>query len=147
MTSGVAKSAINAVLDDKELLQASSPRIEHLQVFGKSLLEHVIVGDAKMTVFEEFSDELLGVLRGLLPPATKSCLASTRREMLWSTFHQVYLLQLPMLWERLLASLGLECDDDLLQQSTNQMLLEMIYLQSFLPHLCLNLKKALKISN
>ena len=131
MASGVARSAINAVLDDKELLQASSPRIERLQVFGKNLLERVIAGDAEMTVFEEFSDELLGVLRGLLQPATKSCLASTRREMLWSTFHQACLLQLPMVWERLLASLGLECDDDLLQQSTNQKLLEMIIPSEF----------------
>jgi len=133
MASGMTRCAISAVLEDEEL-KVNSPRIERLKRLGSTVLERVIAGDAEMTAFDEFSTNLLSLLRGLFQPANVCRSVSTKREKLWTSFHQICIRQLPEVWEQLFSSLAIEYDDDLLQQSTNQKLFEMLLSSEFSSH-------------
>ena len=124
------RCAIDAVLTDREL-QVSSPRSEKLHKLGEIILERVTAGDAEMTLFDNFSAELLGILKGLLQSTTACRSLSSKREKLWCLFHQARLLTLPEIWERLLRALDIPYDDDLLQQSANKELFEMILQAQF----------------
>ena len=129
MASGMVRCAIDAVLTDREL-QVSSPRSEKLHKLGEIILERVTAGDAEMTLFDNFSAELLGILKGLLQSTTACRSSSSKREKLWCLFHQARLLTLPEIWERLLRALDIPYDD-LLQQSANKELFDMILQAQF----------------
>ena len=87
------RCAIDAVLIDKEL-QVSSPRSEKFHRLGENVLERITAGDAEMTLFNNFSAELLDILRGLLQSTTACRSLSSKREKLWCLFHQARLLTL-----------------------------------------------------
>ena len=109
----------------------SSPRSEKLHKLGEIILERVTAGDAEMTLFDNFSAKLLGILKGLLQSTTACRSLSAKREKLWCLFHQARLLTLPKIWEILLRALDIPYDDDLLQQSANKELFEMILQAQF----------------
>jgi len=128
MASGMNRCAISAVLEDEEL-RVNSSRIECLKRLGNTVLERVIAGDAEMTAFDEFSTNLLSLLRGLFQPANVYRSVSTKREKLWTSFYQICLRQLPEVWEQLFSSLAIEYDE-----STNQKLFEMLLSSEFSSH-------------
>ena len=126
MASVLTRSAINAVLEDKELQRISSSRIEGLQRQGKALLNRVTAGDSERHAFEEFSTEIVGILKDIWICLDAKRTSSCKREKLWSSFHQACLFQLPGIWEKFLSALHIDQSDDILQQSVNQKIIEMI---------------------
>ena len=113
---------------DKLGRKTHSPRIVKAHELCKAIQER---SDREITLFEDFSIELLGILNGLLQPSATYRSSSAKREKLWSNFHQMCLVGLPEIWERFLSSLAVEYDDDLLQQSVSQELFEMILPSQF----------------
>ena len=53
------------------------------------------------------------------------------RGKLWSEFHKVALCELPAMSDELFLLLGIQCEDQLLVQSTNQKLFEMVLTNHF----------------
>ena len=129
------RCVIDAVVTDGEL-QVSSPRSEKLHRLGENILERVTAGDAEMTLFDNFSAELLDILRGLLQSTTACRSLSSKREKLWCLFHQARLLTLHEIWGRFLRALDIPYDDDLLQQSANKELFEIILQTQFSVSTC-----------
>ena len=104
MASALTRSAINAVLEDKESQRISSSRIEGLQRQGKALLNGVTAGDSERHAFEEFSTEIVGILKDIWICSDAKRTSSCKREKLWSSFHQACLFQLPGIWEKFVCS-------------------------------------------
>ena len=127
MDSGMVRCAFTNILD-KLGRKTHSPRIVKAHELCKAIQE---CSDREITLFEDFSSELLGILNGPLQPSATYRSSSAKREKLWSNFHQMCLVGLPEIWERFLSSLAVEYDDDLLQQSVSQELFEMILPSQF----------------
>ncbi len=51
---------------------------------------------------------------------------STMRGRLWAAFHKVAMCDLPPVWDNIFSSLGLECKDKLICQSTNEKVFNML---------------------
>ena len=77
MASGITRCAIASVLDDMKPKYRSS-RIEKAQELGKTIMEQA--GETEMTAFEDFSTELLELLRGLLQSSTTYRSSAAKRE-------------------------------------------------------------------
>lgn len=84
-----------------------------------------------MEIFDTVCASLYSKLELICDSCTglKSC--SAAKGKLWSLFHKVTLCELPDMWCELFLSLGMECDDHLLSQSTNQKLFEKVLLNHF----------------
>ena len=91
-----------------------------------SLLNRVTAGDSERHAFEEFSTEIVGILKDIWICSDAKLTSSCKREKLWSFFHQACLFQLPGIWEKFLSALHINQSDDILQQSVNQKIIEMI---------------------
>ena len=125
MASGLVRCALYAVLEDKEL-QMTSTRIDGLKELGKSILEKIVKGESEMAAFDAFSSELTTALRSILHTSVTYRSSAAERGAAWRTFHQVRLSKLPELWDSFLSEIKIEASDQLLQQSFNQKLFEMI---------------------
>ena len=86
----MVRCALSAVLDDVNLKNIDTSRVQCMREVGKSILESVTVGERKLFVFNAFSEEVLVVLRSV----TEVSLSNTaiKREKLWSRFHQACIL-------------------------------------------------------
>ena len=125
----MVRCALNAVLDDVNLKNIDTSRVQCMREVGKSVLESVTVGERELVAFDAFSEEILVVLQSVTQVSLSN--NAIKREKLWSRFHQACILQLPQVWKQLLSSLQVECSDDILQQSTNRKLFEMMLPSEF----------------
>ena len=122
------KSAIKTVLDENEL-QLSSLRRDNLKRGGKRILE--LIGGEVEQLFIDFSTRLATAIRSTFRSSTTYRSSATKREKLWSAFHQLRFSKLPTLWKDFLSSIEVDYDDQLLQQSVNQKLFEKILPEHF----------------
>ena len=68
MASGMARCAINAVLEDMRL-KALSPRIEKVLQLGESIMGRITASETDATTFDDFSIEMSSILRGTVQSA------------------------------------------------------------------------------
>ena len=123
MASGIVRSAISAVVDDGNLTGIDSLRAKNMIAVGKSILQSVASGEAEMSAFDTFSEDILRILK--VSPG--SCANnSIKRERLWTRFHAACITELPEVWRNLFSAIKVDVDDDLLQQSTNRKLFEVV---------------------
>ena len=125
MASGFVKCGLSAVMEDKELQMISS-RIDSMKELCKSVLERIVKGEAEMIAFDAFSAELTTVLKGILQTSATYRSSAAKREAIWHAFHQARLSKLPELWDSFFSAIKIEAGDQLLQQSVNQKLFEML---------------------
>ncbi len=131
MASGLLRSALSAVMEDKEL-QMTSSRIDSMKELCKSVLERIVKGKAEMSAFNAFSAELTTILKGILHTYATYRSSAAKQGALWYVFHQVWLSKLPEMQDSFCSAIKIEAGDQLLQQSVNQKLFEML-----LPGQCL----------
>ena len=81
--------------------------------------------------FDSFSASLYSKLKLLCESCKKLKYCSAMRGKLWSEFHKVALCELPAMWDELFLSLGIQCEEQLLAQSTSQKLFEMVLTNYF----------------
>ena len=125
MASELVRCALSTVLEDKDL-EVNSSRIDSLKELGTNILERVTRGEAEKTAFDKFSTELTTLLRGTFHPSATNRSSAAKREKLWSVFHQLRLSELPKLWDDFLSLIEIRTSDQLLQQSVNQKVFEML---------------------
>ena len=125
------KSSIKTVLEENEL-QLSSLRRDSLKQAGKRILELAEGGEVER-LFIEFSARLATAVRNTFRSSTTYRSSATKREKMWSAFHQLRLSELPTIWKDFLSSIEVDYDDQLLQQSVNQKLFESVLLEHFPP--------------
>ena len=77
-------------------------------------------GEAEVTAFDKYSTSLLCVLKSAFDNTRIYRSPATKRQKLWSDFHQLRVKRLPKIWEELFKALNLQVDDPFLQQSVNQ---------------------------
>ena len=106
MASGLVRCAISTVMDEEEL-QMKTARLEKLRETGKLVLERAGDGEANLTAFDSFSEQL-------------------------TSFHvNLRMFELPKIWSSFLSGIKVESKDQLFQQSVNQKLYEMMLQQHF----------------
>ena len=81
--------------------------------------------------FDKFSSSLYSKLELVCDSCKVLKSYSAMRGKLWGAFHKVALCELPAIWDELFLSLGIQCKDYLLSQSTNQKLFEMMLSKHF----------------
>lgn len=124
------KSAIKTVVEENEL-QLSSLRRDNLKQGGKRILELIEEGGEVEQLFIDFSTKLATAVRSTFRCSTTYRSSATKREKLWSAFHQLRFSELPTLWKDFLSSIEVDYDDQLLQQSVNQKLFEKVLPEHF----------------
>lgn len=127
MSTGAVRSAISEVIQD-ECLDLESTRIFYMKKSGKELLEK---GMEMMQVFDEFCATLYSKLEALCESSKTLKSYSTMRSRLWAAFHKVAICDLPPVWDNVFSSLGLQCEDKLICQSTNEKLFKMLLTNRF----------------
>ena len=131
MASGLVRCVISSVLEDSDL-QLKTARLEKLRGTGTLILERAVAGEACMTAFDKFSEQLTSSINSLFDPKATYRSAATKREKLWLAFHiKLRMTELPKIWSGFLTTIQVECKDQLFQQSVNQKLYEMILCQHF----------------
>ena len=118
----MVRCALKEVLNDLNLNDIDTSRVQCLREPGKSVLESVTAGERELVAFDAFSEDVLVILRSVTQVSISN--TAIKRERLWSGFHQVCILQLPQVWKQLLSLLQVECSDNILQQSKNRKLFE-----------------------
>lgn len=111
--ASLVKSAIKTVVEENEL-QLSSLRRDNLKRGGKRILELIEGGEVEQ-LFIDFSTRLATAVRSTFRSSTTYRSSATKREKLWSAFHQLRFSELPTLWKDFLSSIELDYDDQLLQ--------------------------------
>ena len=130
MASGIVRCAINAVLEDRNL-DLESSRIKFLKIVGAELLKKSTEGGTD--AFEKFSTQLNDMLESTCQSCTRYRSHAAKRNKMWCAFHKIAVSDTGLLeiWKGLFTSLSVKCDDQLLAQSTNQKLFEMILTKHF----------------
>lgn len=123
MASGLVRSALSAAVEDENVKGLDSERVKKMRDDGNSILRCVAKGDAEMAAFDTFSEDVLRILRAPVGQCASYCI---KREKLWTRFHEACIMELPRLWTKLLSDIKVTVNDDLLQQSTNRKLFEMV---------------------
>ena len=124
MASGVVRCAICSVIEDRNL-ELESSRIKYLKSLGADLLQKITEDDTMVAAFDNFSVELNDKIELICQSCTSYRSYAAKREKMWCAFHRIAVSELPEIWNGLFSSLGLNYDDQLLLQSTNQKLFEM----------------------
>ena len=127
--ASLVKSAIKTVVEENEL-QLSSLRCDNLKRGGKRILELIEGGEVEQ-LFIDFSTRLVTPVRSTFRCSKTYRSSVTKREKLWSAFHQLRFSELPTLWKDFLSSIEVDYDDQLLQQSVNQKLFEKVLPEHF----------------
>ncbi len=130
MCTGIVRGAICEAIEDR-CLSLDSPRILIMKERGRELLQKQLENEQTMQTFDEFSATLCSKFEKLFEASKTLKSHSTMRGRLWSAFHKVSTYDLPPIWERLYSSLGTECNDTLICQSTNQILFNMLLTKHF----------------
>ncbi len=131
MASGLVRCAVSSTLEEADL-QLRTVRLEKARETGKLVLEKSMDGEAGMTAFDKFSEELTSSIYGLFDPKAKYRSAATKREKLWLAFHvKLRISELPKIWSCYLSAVKIKNEDQLFQQSVNQKLYEMILCEHF----------------
>ena len=129
MASGLVRSAISEVAEEKEL-HLKAPRAVLMRETALIVLEKARVGEA----FDKFSEEMVSAVRGLFDPTVKYRSLATKREKLWIAFQaKLRVNELPKIWSVFLKAIVIESRDQLFQQSVNQKLFELILREHFTP--------------
>ena len=130
MASGILRCSISSVIEDKEL-QLDSPRLCELKELRSNILKKITEEERTMTAFDEFGTELISTLNSIFTPHKAYRSSEAKRTKYWSGFHQVRVTKLPKLWTKFLSAIHIEANDQLLQQSVNQRVFEMLLPKQF----------------
>ena len=122
MATGVVKSAISSILQDKDF-DLEAPRMKIARESAQRVLD---VTSGKNTsakeVFAKFATRLKERLEALASPHNCKQL-STQKQRLWSGFHSARISEIRSLWTDMYTSLGLEsrcAQDPLLGEYVNE---------------------------
>ena len=130
MSSGIVRCAISTVLEKKAMM-LDSTRVKDYKKVGQDILEKIVLGEAEVTAFDTFSTTLLCVFKSPFDHTRTYRSPGTKRQKLWSEFHQLRVKRLPKIWEQLFKALDLQVDDPFLQQSANQEVFEILLMEHF----------------
>lgn len=99
MASGVVRAAVSSALD-KDAFRLESSRIKILKQYGTEFLEKIICGEKEMRAFDNFSSNVIAILKAIIESVTKTdCSLATKRGKLWADFHVKRQVELPELWK------------------------------------------------
>ncbi len=110
MSSGLVRSAIAAVLEDKDF-RVESHRILNAKVLAEELLHKAVESEEKMDKFDSFASELMKRLEAACKEDKRLKLHSTKRKKMWSAFHKARIDTLSTLWNSMISHLGVKNDD------------------------------------
>ena len=88
MSSGIVRCAISTVLEKKAMM-LDSTRVKDYKKVGQDILEKIVLGEAEVTAFDTFSTTLLCVLKSPFDHTRTYRYPGTKRQKLWSEFHQL----------------------------------------------------------
>ena len=133
MASGLVRSAISEVAEEKEL-HLKAPRAVLMRETALIVLEKARIEEKKMEAFDKFSEEMVSAIRDLFDPTVKYRSVATKREKLWIAFQsKLRVNKLPKIWLEFLKAIEVESRDQLFQQSVNQKLFELMLREHFAP--------------
>lgn len=110
MASGMVRCSISSAVEDKEL-QLDSSRLSSLRQLGSTILKRITEEEKTMTVFDEFSNELISTLTSIFTPQKTYRSSESKRTKYWSDFHQQRAMKLPKLWNEFLSAVHIEAND------------------------------------
>ena len=123
-----------------------SPRAMNMKRYGQEILINTEIATSpgepqseKRQSFDKFCTQLLSYLQGQIRSvASKYKLNKSKREKLWSLFHNLRLKGvLPSLWKEMLNKLDMKIDDPRLEQTVNQEVFE-ICLREYFAKTCIS---------
>ena len=129
MSSGLVRCAFHSVLEEIEPL---SPRADRTKEIGTDILERASADDEALTAFDEFSVRITACLRGIFQPNVTYRSWASKREKMWTDFHQIRFSEVPIIWDGFLASLQTGVDHYFIQ-SVTQKLFEKLLVREFAP--------------
>ena len=127
MASGMLRNALCEVIEGDSCVEGSE-RCTRMREEAKKIL--TLTGDdSKKGVFQDFSEELVSVIKTCLAVSGQCRSVAAWREKAQANFHKVRISKIPGMWGRLYSQVDMKMKDPLLLQSVSQRVFSTLLLQ------------------